>query len=211
MTEPVQPILRPERSGTPVAQDAFGVVEQPLTLGERAWNNGALRKTALLLLLALAWEGYAGGSTIRSWFHLQRDPPGVLGRDDVGSAPRPDGLLRPGPHHGLFRRDCARHPPHGLRGQHADRHRSAGDAQLHVQPLPAIALLPLALLWFGLGNPSLMFVMVHSVLWPVASTRIRVPGGLEHLAHGGAELRPDRRPVHREDPHPAAFPVFSPV
>jgi NitT/TauT family transport system permease protein len=35
-------------------------------------------------------------------------------------------------------------------------------------PLPAIALLPLALLWFGLGNPSLIFVMVHSVLWPVA-------------------------------------------
>jgi NitT/TauT family transport system permease protein len=35
-------------------------------------------------------------------------------------------------------------------------------------PLPAIALLPLALLWFGLGNPSLIFVMVHSVLWAVA-------------------------------------------
>jgi NitT/TauT family transport system permease protein len=35
-------------------------------------------------------------------------------------------------------------------------------------PLPAIALLPLAMLWFGLGVPSLMFVMVHSVLWAVA-------------------------------------------
>jgi NitT/TauT family transport system permease protein len=35
-------------------------------------------------------------------------------------------------------------------------------------PLPAIALLPLALLWFGLGNGSLIFVLVHSVLWPVA-------------------------------------------
>jgi NitT/TauT family transport system permease protein len=35
-------------------------------------------------------------------------------------------------------------------------------------PLPAIALLPLALLWFGLGTPSLVFVIVHSVLWPVA-------------------------------------------
>jgi NitT/TauT family transport system permease protein len=35
-------------------------------------------------------------------------------------------------------------------------------------PLPAIALLPLALLWFGLGNPSLVFVLVHSVLWPVS-------------------------------------------
>ncbi|MET0288772.1 MAG: ABC transporter permease subunit [Pseudoxanthomonas sp.] len=35
-------------------------------------------------------------------------------------------------------------------------------------PLPAIALLPLALLWFGLGNASLVFVLVHSVLWPLA-------------------------------------------
>ena len=35
-------------------------------------------------------------------------------------------------------------------------------------PLPAIALLPLALIWFGLGNGSLIFVLVHSVLWPVA-------------------------------------------
>ena len=35
-------------------------------------------------------------------------------------------------------------------------------------PLPAIALLPLALLWFGLGNGSLVFVLVHSVLWPLA-------------------------------------------
>jgi NitT/TauT family transport system permease protein len=35
-------------------------------------------------------------------------------------------------------------------------------------PLPAIALLPIALLWFGLGIPSLVFVIVHSVLWAVA-------------------------------------------
>jgi NitT/TauT family transport system permease protein len=35
-------------------------------------------------------------------------------------------------------------------------------------PLPAIALLPLALLWFGLGNGSLVFVLVHSVLWPLS-------------------------------------------
>jgi NitT/TauT family transport system permease protein len=35
-------------------------------------------------------------------------------------------------------------------------------------PLPAIALLPLALLWFGLGKGSLVFVLVHSVLWPLA-------------------------------------------
>jgi NitT/TauT family transport system permease protein len=35
-------------------------------------------------------------------------------------------------------------------------------------PLPAIALLPLALLWFGLGIGSVVFVLIHSVLWAVA-------------------------------------------
>lgn len=35
-------------------------------------------------------------------------------------------------------------------------------------PLPAIALMPLALLWFGLGINSLIFVIIHSVLWPMS-------------------------------------------
>ena len=35
-------------------------------------------------------------------------------------------------------------------------------------PLPAIALLPLALLWFGIGEKSSIFVLVHAVLWPLA-------------------------------------------
>ena len=35
-------------------------------------------------------------------------------------------------------------------------------------PLPAIALMPLALLWFGLGNTALIFVTAQSVLWAVA-------------------------------------------
>lgn len=35
-------------------------------------------------------------------------------------------------------------------------------------PLPAIALLPLAFLWFGLGAPSIIFVIIHAVLWPLA-------------------------------------------
>jgi NitT/TauT family transport system permease protein len=37
-----------------------------------------------------------------------------------------------------------------------------------LNPLPAIALLPLALLWFGLGPKGLIFVLIHSVLWPLA-------------------------------------------
>jgi NitT/TauT family transport system permease protein len=45
-------------------------------------------------------------------------------------------------------------------------------------PLPAIALLPLALLWFGLGSGSLVFVLIHSVLWAIAlNTHSRLPLG----------------------------------
>jgi NitT/TauT family transport system permease protein len=35
-------------------------------------------------------------------------------------------------------------------------------------PLPSIALLPLALIWFGLGAGSVIFVLIHAVLWAVA-------------------------------------------
>lgn len=37
-----------------------------------------------------------------------------------------------------------------------------------LNPLPAIALLPLAILWFGLGNKAIVVVLVHSVLWSTA-------------------------------------------
>lgn len=36
-----------------------------------------------------------------------------------------------------------------------------------VDPLPGIALLPLAILWIGIGEGAIVFVIVHSVLWPV--------------------------------------------
>lgn len=35
-------------------------------------------------------------------------------------------------------------------------------------PLPAIALLPLALLWFGLGTGSIVFIIIHAVVWTMA-------------------------------------------
>ncbi len=35
-------------------------------------------------------------------------------------------------------------------------------------PLPSVALLPIALLWFGLGTGSLLFVLLHAVIWSMA-------------------------------------------
>ncbi|MDR6232365.1 ABC transporter permease [Pseudomonas oryzihabitans] len=75
-------------------------------------------------------------------------------------------------------------------------------------PLPAIALLPLALLWFGLGENSLVFVLVHSVLWPMAlntysgflgvSDTLRMGGrnyGLRGLRYVGLILIPAALPA----------------
>ncbi|WP_278440490.1 ABC transporter permease [Pseudomonas oryzihabitans] len=75
-------------------------------------------------------------------------------------------------------------------------------------PLPAIALLPLALLWFGLGENSLVFVLVHSVLWPMAlntysgflgvSDTLRMAGrnyGLRGLRYVGLILIPAALPA----------------
>lgn len=35
-----------------------------------------------------------------------------------------------------------------------------------LDPLPGIALLPIAILWFGIGKASIIFIMVHSIVWP---------------------------------------------
>jgi len=62
-------------------------------------------------------------------------------------------------------------------------------------PLPSIALLPLALVWFGLGDGSVIFVLIHAVLWPVAlnahagcrsvSTTLRMAGQNYGLSQAG--------------------------
>jgi NitT/TauT family transport system permease protein len=36
-----------------------------------------------------------------------------------------------------------------------------------MHPLPGVALLPLIILWFGVGSNAVVFVIVHSVLWPL--------------------------------------------
>ena len=37
-----------------------------------------------------------------------------------------------------------------------------------LNPLPSIAVLPLAILWFGLNSTALVFVIANAVIWPIA-------------------------------------------
>ena len=36
-----------------------------------------------------------------------------------------------------------------------------------VHPLPALALLPLIIIWFGTGDASIIAIIVHSAIWPI--------------------------------------------
>lgn len=38
--------------------------------------------------------------------------------------------------------------------------------------LPGVALLPLAILWFGIGEAVIIFIVVHSILWPMSRSII---------------------------------------
>ena len=159
---------RPEFVRT-VETDAFGVVVKPLTAWEKIYGNGAVRKIFLLVLMAAAWELYARwldspllfptfGATVRAFYDAIAD--GVLPHRAWFSIK----LLLQGYAIGLVLA--------ALLTAFATATQIGTDLLETLtsmfNPLPSIALLPLALIWFGLGNGSLIFVLIHSVLWSVA-------------------------------------------
>jgi NitT/TauT family transport system permease protein len=144
-------------------------VERPLGPAERLWQQGIVRKTVLILVLCAIWEAYARRldnpllfptflDTIATLVDRLRD--GVL----VERTATTLRVLVVGYASGIALA--------ALLTVFAIGTRLGTDlletATAMFNPLPAIALLPLALIWFGLGAGSLVFVLVHSVLWAVA-------------------------------------------
>jgi NitT/TauT family transport system permease protein len=145
------------------------VAVRPLGVSARLYGNAAFRKTVLLLLLAAAWEVYARvldnpllfptfTSTVRA----------LLTSLASGAIPAAGAytlsLLLKGYVTGLAIA--------ALLTAFASVSRIGADLletlTAMFNPLPSIALLPLALIWFGLGDGSVIFVLVHAVLWAVA-------------------------------------------
>ncbi len=148
---------------------SFGVVEKPLSRFERLYGSSPLRKAGLLLALALAWELYA-----RKLDNPLLFPTFTATLEALWSAiasgvvpQRTWASLRV-----LFQGYAAGLALAGILTAFATATRIGTDLlellTSMLNPLPSIALLPLALLWFGLGNGSLIFVLIHAVLWSVA-------------------------------------------
>ncbi|MCL9672132.1 ABC transporter permease subunit [Citrobacter sp. MNAZ 1397] len=144
-------------------------VETPLPLGQRLWHQTWLRKSLILLLVLALWE--LAARVTQNDLML----PGVAQTlqalaEDMRNGELPEKIVNSfstllkgyliGSVLALLASALA------VTTQFGRDLLSTLTAMLN--PLPAIALLPLALLWFGLGNVSLVFVLVHSVMWPIA-------------------------------------------
>ena len=161
--------FRPEIYREPMSQETFGIVQKPLTLFERLYNQNWLRKLFVLVVIAVCWELYARwldnellvptfGATVRAL--VEGIGSGVILTRALLSIK----VLLMGFAAGVFIAAVLTFVAINTR---------LGNDFLETMtamfnPLPAIALLPLALIWFGLGTGSLIFVLVHSVLWAVA-------------------------------------------
>jgi NitT/TauT family transport system permease protein len=160
---------RPEFENEPAESGVIGDVERPLSFFERVVNDEGAQRLVILVVLILVWELYARWlnnsllfptftETVQTFWHDIRN--GVLINRTVTSLRTlaigyTCGLILAG----LF-------TTFAVASSIGTRILSTFTAMFN--PLPAIALLPLALIWFGLGTPSLVFVIVHSVLWAVA-------------------------------------------
>ena len=162
--------IRPEFEVETLGEAEIGDVERKLSWIERAWNVNGVRKATILLGLVVAWQIYTVALDVeplmfprfstsaealwlslvdsdlirKIWFSIST----LLIGYSVGLALSAALVLW------------------------ASAQRIGADflstCTAMFNPLPAIALLPLAMLWFGLGTASIVFVTIHSVLWAVA-------------------------------------------
>jgi NitT/TauT family transport system permease protein len=169
VVEKLSPPIRPEFENTSLESGEIGDVQRPLSMGERLANADPVRRFTILVLLAVAWELYG---------RFLDNPLMVPTVTEVGRA------LWDATLHGPLLDRIYTSVRVLLIGYFLGLAIAAVFTGLAVStrigtdllstltamfnPLPAIALLPIALLWFGLGIPSLVFVIVHSVLWAVA-------------------------------------------
>jgi NitT/TauT family transport system permease protein len=163
------PPERPERVVTLDALGAVGDVARPLGPVERLANITLVRRLVVVAVLAALWEGFARYTANPLLFPSLSETLAAFW-DATARGPLIDRTLTSlgvlGMGYGVGLVVAAVFTTLAVSTRAGTDLLSTLTAMFN--PLPAIALLPLALLWFGLGAKSLVFVIVHSVLWAVA-------------------------------------------
>lgn len=165
----VVPPIRPEFERATLDARNIGEIVRPLSHGERITNITAVRRFSILVLLAVLWQAYSVPLDNPLLFPTFTDTvtafwSAVVSGELIARTAVSIKLLLIGYAAGVA--IAAALTTFAVSTRIGTDLLSTLTAMFN--PLPAIALLPLALLWFGLGAPSLIFVLIHSVLWPVS-------------------------------------------
>lgn len=164
-----QPPIRDEFERAPRAIGEVGEISRELSWWQRVKDITLVRRLFILVLLAALWQGYTVWvhnpllfptftATIHAlWQALVRGPLLLRAWNSVSTLLMGYAL---GVAIATVLTTAAVLTRFG-----AD---FLGTLTAMFSPLPAIALLPVALLWFGLGKGSIIFVLIHAVLWAVA-------------------------------------------
>ena len=183
-------VRRPEFEVELTDANAIGDVERPLTITERLVNNEAVQRLTILVTLIVIWELYARWLNNGLLFPTFTETIRTFSKDIANGVliDRTMTSLRTlAIGYALGLALAAVLTTIAVASTAGTRVLSTLTAMFN--PLPAIALLPLALIWFGLGTPSLVFVIIHSVLWAVAlNTLIGFRGVPETLRMSGRNV-----------------------
>jgi NitT/TauT family transport system permease protein len=183
-------VRRPEFEVELPDANAIGDVERPLTITERLVNNEAVQRLTILVTLIVIWELYARWLNNGLLFPTFTETIRTFSKDIANGVliDRTMTSLRTlAIGYALGLALATVFTTIAVASTAGTRVLSTLTAMFN--PLPAIALLPLALIWFGLGTPSLVFVIIHSVLWAVAlNTLIGFRGVPETLRMSGRNV-----------------------
>ena len=151
----------------------IGDVARPRSIWSRVASHEAFRRTAVLVMLAILWQALALWAdnplmlpsfteTMSAWWDI------TVSGELLQRVRASMEVLAIGYSTGIVVAACF--------ASLAVLNRFAADVLSTLtamfNPLPALAVLPLALLWFGLGVSSIVFVMVQSVVWAVSLNTI---------------------------------------
>jgi NitT/TauT family transport system permease protein len=164
------PVPRPEIERTPLDASRIGQIERPLSVIERLWNMQVVRNLAVLVMFVVAWEAYTRIAGVPPLLFPSFSDTCIAIVEAFSDHRMLSKIsftvssLLIGYAVGLFAA--------AVLVTLASIWRVWSDilmtATAMFNPLPSIALLPLAMLWFGLGTFSLVFILIHAVLWAVA-------------------------------------------
>jgi len=162
--------LRPEYENSEIGAADHGDVERVLPLFERVRNINAVRKLSIVVGLVVLWELYTNVGGVSEYILPPFSSTGAALLDAlwtenllsmIGNS---IAVLLTGYVIGIIIATVLT----TLAVTSRFGSDLLGTLTAMLNPLPAIALLPMALLWFGLGADAIVFTLLHSVVWPVA-------------------------------------------